>query len=117
MVLQDPAKRPGPESLLEMPSQGLVLGMFATTFLSDANLELAPEARIFLFTDGITEAHGTNGKMFGVEPLKDLALSSGSEHPAVLIDSLMRIRSEYLGGSTQATGELADDATLVILDV
>ncbi len=117
MVLQDPAKSPGADNLLEMPSQGLVLGMFATTFLSDAGIDLAPEARIFLFTDGITEAHGVNGKMFGVEPLKDMALASGSEHPADLIDSLMRIRSEYLGGSTQATGELADDATLVILDV
>ncbi|MEO7424688.1 MAG: SpoIIE family protein phosphatase [Fibrobacteria bacterium] len=117
LALQDPAMAPTEANLVEMPSQGLVLGMFATTFLSNASLELAAEARIFLFTDGITEAHGTNGKMFGVEPLKELALGFGSEHPSALIDSLMRMRSEYLGGSTQATGELADDATLVILDL
>jgi serine phosphatase RsbU (regulator of sigma subunit) len=117
MVRQNPGSEPAGDSLLEMPSQGLVLGMFANTFLSDAVIELAPEARIFLFTDGITEAHGVNGTMFGVEPLRDLALGSGPEHPASLIDSLMRSRSEFLGGSTQASGELADDATLVILDV
>jgi serine phosphatase RsbU (regulator of sigma subunit) len=117
MVLQDHAASPSADNLLEMPSQGLVLGMFATTFLSDAGIDLAPRARIFLFTDGITEAHGTNGKMFGVEPLRDMALASGLEHPTVVIDSLMRIRSEFLGGSTQAKGDLADDATLVILDV
>jgi serine phosphatase RsbU (regulator of sigma subunit) len=117
MVHQDPAQAAGPESLVELPSQGLVLGMFAATFLSDAVIELSPAARLFLFTDGITEAHGMDGKMFGVEPLKQLALRSGAEHPAALIDSLMRIRTEYLGGSTQAPGELADDATLVILDV
>ncbi|MDB5050420.1 MAG: Stage sporulation protein [Fibrobacteres bacterium] len=117
LVQQDPAGAPKPDGLLEMPSQGLVLGMFATTFLSDASIDLAPEARVFLFTDGITEAHGINGKMFGVEPLRDLALVAGSDHPAALIDSLMKLRSDYLGGSTQAVGELADDATLVILDV
>ncbi|MDB5103051.1 MAG: Stage sporulation protein [Fibrobacteres bacterium] len=117
MVRQSPESEPTGESLLEMSSQGLVLGMFANTFLSEATLELAPEARIFLFTDGITEAHGINGKMFGIEPLKELALGSGPDHPAALIDSLMRLRSDFLGGSTQATGELADDATLVILDV
>lgn len=117
IVRQDPSGVPAPDSLLEMPSQGLVLGMFATTFLSDATIELAPEARVFLFTDGITEAHGIDGTMFGVEPLTELALSSGADHPAAVIDALMRRRSECLGGSTQATGELADDATLVILDV
>jgi serine phosphatase RsbU (regulator of sigma subunit) len=117
MVRQNPGSEPAADSLVEMPSQGLVLGMFANTFLSDASIDLEPEARIFLFTDGITEAHGVNGKMFGDGPLKALALGSGPDHPAALIDALMRLRSDFLGGSTQATGELADDATLVILDV
>jgi hypothetical protein len=58
-----------------------------------------------------------NGKMFGVEPLMELALGAGNEHPAAVIDSLMRARAEFLGGSTQATGDLADDATLFIIDV
>ncbi len=117
LLRQDPAGVPGPGSMVEMASSGLVLGMFADTFLKDATVELAPEARVFLFTDGITEAHGINGKMFGLDPLMALAVESGSEHPAALIDSLMRSRSEFLGGSEQATGELADDATLVILDL
>jgi phosphoserine phosphatase RsbU/P len=117
VLRQNPGTDPAPDCLVEMPSQGLVLGMFGNTFLSEATLELAPEARIFLFTDGITEAHGVNGKMFGVEPLVALAMESRPEHPAALIDSLMRSRSVFLGGSEQASGELADDATLVILDV
>ncbi|MEO6096967.1 MAG: PP2C family protein-serine/threonine phosphatase [Fibrobacteria bacterium] len=117
VLRQNPGSEAGADSLMEMPSQGLVLGMFADTFLSDATVELAPEARIFLFTDGITEAHGVNGKMFGVEPLRGLATSSVQEHPAAVIDALMRLRADFLGGSTQATGELADDATLVILDL
>lgn len=114
---QDPAGVSGPVNIVEMPSSGLVLGMFAETFLKDVTIELAPEARLFLFTDGITEAHGTNGKMFGLDPLMALVNGSGNEHPSALIDSLMRKRSDFLGGSEQATGELADDATLVILDL
>ncbi|MBW8889506.1 MAG: PP2C family protein-serine/threonine phosphatase [Fibrobacteres bacterium] len=103
--------------LLEMPSQGLVLGMFDNTFLTDAVLLLPGDARLFLFTDGITEAHGTTGKMFGVEPVKQLAMDSAAESPAGVVDALMRARCDFLGGSIQATGELADDATLVIIDL
>jgi serine phosphatase RsbU (regulator of sigma subunit) len=117
VLRQNPGSAAGADSLVEMPSQGLVLGMFANTFLTEATIELAAEARVFLFTDGITEAHGVNGKMFGVEPLRHLAMGSGPDHPAALIDALMHLRSDFLGGSTQATGELADDATLVILDL
>ncbi len=107
----------GPPCMMELASSGLVLGMFADTFLQDATVELAPKARVFLFTDGITEAHGVNGKMFGLEPLMELVLGSNGEHPAALIDSLMQTRADFLGGSEQASGELADDATLVILDL
>ncbi|MDQ3000893.1 MAG: serine/threonine-protein phosphatase [Fibrobacterota bacterium] len=117
VLRQNPGTEPARDCLVEMPSQGLVLGMFGDTFLSEATLDLAPEARIFLFTDGITEAHGVNGKMFGVEPLMKLAMGSEADHPAALIDSLMRTRSVFLGGSEQAAGDLADDATLVIVDV
>ncbi len=117
LLLQSPAENPGRDQLVEMQSQGLVLGMFANTFLSDAVVELASEARLFLFTDGITEAHGVNGTMYGTEPLMQLALASGKDHPAAVIDALMRSRAEFLGGSVQATGELADDATVVIIDV
>jgi sigma-B regulation protein RsbU (phosphoserine phosphatase) len=107
----------GPPCMMELTSSGLVLGMFADTFLQDATVDLAPQARLFLFTDGITEAHGVNGKMFGIEPLMELALGSNGEHPAALIDALMQTRTKFLGGSEQASGELADDATVVILDL
>lgn len=117
LLLQDSTAVKGLSGIVEMASSGLVLGMFADTFLKDATLDLGPEARVFLFTDGITEAHGTNGKMFGVEPLLNLAVVAGGDHPAAIIDSLMRTRTAFLGGSEQASGELADDATLVILDL
>jgi serine phosphatase RsbU (regulator of sigma subunit) len=117
LLRQDPVGENGPNSILELASSGLVLGMFHETFLQDATIELAPEARVFLFTDGITEAHGINGKMFGMDPMMALAIESGAEPPTSLVESLMRTRSKFLGGSEQATGELADDATLVILDL
>jgi serine phosphatase RsbU (regulator of sigma subunit) len=117
LLRQDPSSPPTATNMIEMVSSGLVLGMFHDTFLKDATIDLAMEARVFLFTDGITEAHGKNGKMFGVDPLMALANESGAEHPAALIDALMRTRSDFLGGSEQASGDLADDATLVILDL
>jgi serine phosphatase RsbU (regulator of sigma subunit) len=104
-------------ALVEMPSQGLVLGMFDNTFLSDAVIPLPGEARLFLFTDGITEAHGAEGGMFGVEPIKRLAVEAEGDSPSDVLEALMRARADFLGGQVQATGELADDATLVIIDL
>ena len=44
-------------------------------------------------------------------------LFRSKDHPAAVIEALMLSRAEFLGGSVQATGELADDATVVIIDV
>jgi hypothetical protein len=55
--------------------------------------------------------------MFGVEPIMRLAAEAEAEHPAAVLDALMRTRADFLGGQVQASGELADDATLVIIDL
>jgi serine phosphatase RsbU (regulator of sigma subunit) len=128
----------GEARLEEMASQGLVLGIFANTFLRDATLDLADEARLLLYTDGITEAHGPaveegaarkGPPMFGPEPVKELALSALGDHPAAVIDELMRRRDAFMGADaakaaaspeTFSFGDetnYGDDATLVILDL
>lgn len=129
LAAEGPAKEDGKGSqilprpvLEEMASQGLVLGIFPNTFIKDAVLDLAPEARLFLFTDGITEAHGDGGKMFGHEPITELAVSLRDQHPAAVIDDLMKAREIFLGAHASEPGaraldELSDDATLVILDL
>lgn len=127
---EGPAKEDGRGSqilprpvLEEMASQGLVLGIFPNTFIKDAVLELAPDARLFLFTDGITEAHGDGGKMFGHDPIKDLAVNRRDDHPAAVIDEILKSRDAFLGPYVKAQAgrksadDLADDATLVILDL
>jgi serine phosphatase RsbU (regulator of sigma subunit) len=117
------AKRLGAPALEEMASQGLVLGIFPDTFIKDSVLELAPEARLILYTDGITEAHGEGGAMFGPEPLRKLAVDMRDQHPAAVIDALMQAREDFLGacdpeaGEGRPTDELSDDATVVILDL
>jgi serine phosphatase RsbU (regulator of sigma subunit) len=109
--------------LEEMASQGLVLGIFPNTFIKDAMLELPREARLILFTDGITEAHGDGGRMFGTEPIKELALNLRDQHPAAVIDELLRAREAFLGAyvpdkdGLRPTDELSDDATVIILDL
>ncbi|HLP43314.1 MAG TPA: PP2C family protein-serine/threonine phosphatase [Fibrobacteria bacterium] len=109
-------------ALEELPSQGLVLGIFPDTFIKDASVDLAPEARLFLYSDGITEAHGEGGRMFGAEPLMDLALDLRDEHPAAVIDELMKVREAFLARAPvplggRAAEDLSDDATFVILDL
>ena len=91
---------------------------------------LQPGDRLVFFTDGITEAHGEGGKMFGHEPIRDLAMNLRDQHPAAVIDELMKARQAFLGAqagtgpgdrgrkeSSRTLDELSDDATLVILDL
>ena len=50
---------------------GLVIGGMADTVYTEYELSLKPGDKIFLYTDGITEASDTDGRMFGTDRLID----------------------------------------------
>ena len=115
---------PGPETvqcLTEMPTHGLVLGMFPDIELGETEIEVVENSRLVLYTDGISEAHGPNS-MFGYDRLREIVLN-GSKEPAEQLGFLiMQALAEFRKSGALETKESpeddsADDATLVILDL
>ncbi|MBI5836436.1 MAG: SpoIIE family protein phosphatase [Candidatus Eisenbacteria bacterium] len=92
---------------------GLILGSFHDARLFDGFTRLAPGDRLVLYTDGVTEAVDSAGRLFGEERLEEFLTRaprhwSGEELAGCLRDEVHR----FSGGS-----ELADDMTLMVVQV
>jgi Stage II sporulation protein E (SpoIIE) len=87
----------------------LPFGLRGTPELSTADLE--PGDAILLYTDGVTEARGTDGELFGLDRLTDLLeQEAASNQPPEEI--LRRLVQALLGRQPEG---LRDDATLLLV--
>jgi phosphoserine phosphatase RsbU/P len=74
---------------------------------------LDPGDRLLLYTDGVTEAMGAGGKMFGLERLTAV-MANGAAGPEALLGSVIGSVRNF-AGRPESTFE--DDLTLVALEV
>src|SRR5580692_2573861 len=87
----------------------LPFGLRGTPELSTADLE--PDDAILLYTDGVTEARGADGDLFGLDRLTDLLeQEAASNQPPEEI--LRRLVQALLGRQPEG---LRDDATLLLV--
>ena len=97
----------GLDRRLARHAQRLPLGLFADEVYEDSTLTLRPGDRLAFYTDGITEAIATGGRMFGLERL-DEVLSRCGGTAQDLVDNVVReVRAFTLGEAP------ADDQTLL----
>ena len=97
----------GKASLLD-EKQSVPLGLFDDAVFYTESIRMEDGGALLLYTDGITEAEGSGGALFGEERL---LLSCGSPLPAcpqLLCDSLLRSVRGYVGDCPQS-----DDITLL----
>ena len=86
-----------------------VLGVFPSWRYRDFTMELKPGDRLFLFTDGITEAAGADGQEFGLDKIAAFARAHGSSSASALTQLLLA----QVGDFCQA--KFQDDATLLVI--
>ena len=95
----------GDVALLETTSP--VIGAFEDLEYAERSTPLAPGERVFLYTDGVTEARAADGSFFGEERLLDSLRKSAEapvhELPEAVYDSVMRFTG----------GRLTDDLALL----
>jgi sigma-B regulation protein RsbU (phosphoserine phosphatase) len=110
----------------EMTSQGMVLGMFPDPLLVEDSIHLPEPFRLVLFTDGISEAHGAHNAMFGMDRIRQVIRDTAHADAETAGTQLMNALAVFSGAATPNTiagqgpedwEDLADDATLVILDL
>jgi CheY-like chemotaxis protein len=93
---------------LRVKSNGLPLGIVesADCKVPHAEFELAPDARICLYSDGLTEAESPDGELFGQARLEELLLRIRRD--GLPLETVWEALDDYCGGQG-----LSDDAVLV----
>jgi serine phosphatase RsbU (regulator of sigma subunit) len=95
--------------LQELRATGMPLGMLPEMTYEEKIVSIQPGEQLFLFTDGIVEAHNPQREMFGTSRLKACLIDIVSE--GSVIDNLLARLSEFVGSE----GEQEDDITIVSL--
>ena len=92
---------------------GFVLAGIPGGLYAQSEWQLEAGDKVFLYTDGVTEAFNKNGRMFGEDRLKD-CLSSNYARNANLFTLLSYIRQEVELFAGEA--EQSDDITMLVLE-
>jgi sigma-B regulation protein RsbU (phosphoserine phosphatase) len=98
--------RVGTSELVLLDENGLFIGPFPNATYANMTTAFNTGDRLLLYTDGITEASGSDGAEFGRERLGEFLLRSAPSDPAVVLDHLF----EQITKSSQQ-----DDLTAVLV--
>ena len=97
--------------VFELENDGFLLGIpQIESHFKNRKVMVAPEDVLFMYTDGLTEAKNEAGEEFGIEPIKDILLSSNCS--AAEIMQQIRERSRAFGISED---KLQDDVTCIVI--
>jgi sigma-B regulation protein RsbU (phosphoserine phosphatase) len=104
--------RRGQEPIL-LESRSMVLGALpeAVDDTSNLQIELEPDDRIVLYTDGITEAFNSRGVMLGISGVREIVRKSSSLPPAEMKQSILD------GVTAWQDGPPTDDVSLILVHV
>lgn len=90
--------------------RNLAMGALGGYDYHPQSMQLAPGAKILLYTDGITEAMSAHGEQFGMERLLDFARRHAAESPHQIVDALVRAVDTFAHGAPQS-----DDITTLVV--
>jgi len=104
--------RPGQNPQL-LESQSMILGALPDAVDATANLEvqLQPDDRIVLYTDGITEVFNSRGEMLGIEGVQKIVRQTSSLPPHKMKQGILD------GVAAWREGPPTDDVSLVLVHV
>lgn len=95
----------------ELTTSGIALGATEEDLIETSSVQLASGDILLLYSDGITEEHNPEGKLFGKQPLLDI-LKDHQGSAVELVDKLFKEVEQFCAGTPHH-----DDITLVALKV
>jgi len=105
----------GDESLEEFNENNLMLGVAEETKYENYLIDIKPDDRILLYTDGIIEAENNAEELFGEERLKSFLRSNSVKNIDTLADYLLNTVVEW--SVDRKKESQSDDIALVIIDI
>ena len=98
------------EGVVEPRATGLPLGLLPDITYEAAETTIGPGDEMLLFSDGLVEAHGPDGEMYGFPRLRE-AMAADAGSGSDVIERLLSRLESFTGAGT----EQEDDITLVTL--
>jgi sigma-B regulation protein RsbU (phosphoserine phosphatase) len=111
LVIRDGGNGRG-ESLSWLWPTGVAIGLAEEFAFQDGAIHLKPGDLLVLYTDGITEALGSEGQAFGREELAEVVRREQNSSPKDLIGSIREELEAFTKGQPAA-----DDTTLIVCRV
>ena len=74
-------------------------------------IDLKPGSKLFVYTDGITEAQDVNAELYGMDRTVQTVNQVKDGKPEQVVNDVQRILEEYIG-----EGEQYDDMTMLCLE-
>ena len=103
-------KRPGIPFELYKDRHGFVLGGMEGMRYREYELQLEPGARIFVYTDGLTEATNAAAELFGTDRVVEALQGCDDGSPGDIISSVKQAVDRFVGAAPQF-----DDLTMLCL--
>lgn len=107
--------RDGEDEVREIGGQGPILGRFRTARYEEQRLALVGGDRLILYADGLPEARGTDGEMFGDARLRAFAAGHRELEAEEFCDALLSSLQRWTGHRRSLI--LEDDLTLLVVDL
>ena len=102
--------RPSSTAFLELDAEGLILGVQKGVSFEEASLQIESGDLLLLYTDGIIEAEGSAGELFGTNRLRELLAIEYRKPAAQVIASVLDAVREFSGSSS-----FKDDISMLVL--
>ncbi|MFQ5399915.1 MAG: PP2C family protein-serine/threonine phosphatase [Anaerolineae bacterium] len=102
--------RPGREAE-ELTGRGRFLGMIETLSLEEQVIQLHPNDRLILYSDGVSDAVRSDGRRFGLGRLATTVVAAGALPAADLVAHIVAAVSDWCQGAPPF-----DDLTLLVVE-
>jgi sigma-B regulation protein RsbU (phosphoserine phosphatase) len=99
-------------SICRLETGGTIIGAFEASIFQQETLHLEPGDVLVAYTDGVIEAHSSQGEAFGEERLEQLVLDNHAASARDLVHRIVETVSDFTRGTHQH-----DDMTLVVLKI
>ena len=100
---------PGQADLLPLTG-GVALAMFDGLDYGDATIEIPPQGKLFLYTDGVPESTNLEEEEFGYDRMRESLLTCADRSPSDTIETILRTVEAFAGEAPQF-----DDIAMLVL--